>query len=238
MTLSDFLPSMDLLGMALRVFLAMVAGGLVGLERYQRGHPAGMRTFSIVCMTSALLTVSLGGDSTYSTLMGTSQAGGSRVVQGILGGIGFIGAGVIVREGLSIRGLTSAASIWAVSAIGILIGSGEVALGFIGAALVLLILAVFRWIDRFVPRRSYSVVHATYAHAALPDEKRMVDQLEGFGFRVLALSFKGAKSGTLDIRASVWAPGATAPDARERLALAFQSDPRVVDFAVEPASTE
>lgn len=217
--------------------MAVAAGSLVGVERYHRGHPAGMRTFALVSLTAALLTVSLA-SGPYSYLMGSSENGGSRVVQGILAGIGFIGAGVIVREGLSVRGLTSAACMWAVSAIGILIGAGEILLGFIGAVFVLTILVLFRWLDRFIPRRSYALIHAKFSKEAVPDEKALTEQLQGFGFTVLSLAFKGAKSGALEIRASIWAPGKTAAAARTSLALDFRADPKVVDFSVEPVASE
>ncbi len=227
----------DLVEMISRLVMAIAAGCLVGLERYHRGHPAGMRTFALVSLTAALLTVPLG-SGTFLHMMGTSDNGGSRVVQGILAGIGFIGAGVIVREGLSIRGLTSAACMWAVSAIGILIGTGEIVLGFVAAVFVLMILVFFRWLDRFIPRRSYALVHARFSKEAVPDERALSKRLESYGFVVLSLSFKGAKSGALVIRASVWAPGVVAADARAHLALDFQEDPKVVDFSVEPVASE
>ena len=233
---SLYLPP-DLVEMSFRLVMAIAAGSLVGLERYQRGHPAGMRTFALVCLTSALLTVSLA-SGPYSYLMGASDNGGSRVVQGILAGIGFIGAGVIVREGLSIRGLTSAACMWAVSAMGILIGTGETLLGFIGAMLVLVILIFFRWLDKFIPRRSYALVNARFSKEAVPDETGLSRRLESYGFNVLSLAFKGAKSGALAISASVWAPGKVAAEARARLALDFQADTNVVDFSVEPVASE
>lgn len=229
--------SPDVIEMGYRLLMAVAAGSLVGLERYHRGHPAGMRTFAIISLTAALLTVPLS-TGPYAYLMGTSDNGGSRVVQGILAGIGFIGAGVIVREGLSVRGLTSAACMWAVSAIGILIGTGETVLGFLGAVFVLAILVFFRWLDQFIPRRSYALVHAKFSAQAVPDEAALRARLESYGFVVLSLAFKGAKSGALVIRASVWAPGITASEARARLALDFQADQKVVDFSVEPVSAE
>lgn len=235
-SISSYL-SPDLIEMGYRLMMAVAAGSLVGLERYHRGHPAGMRTFALVSLTSALLTVSLS-SGPYSYLMGTSENGGSRVVQGILAGIGFIGAGVIVREGLTVRGLTSAACMWAVSAIGILIGTGETLLGFMGAIFVLTILVFYRWLDAFIPRRSYALVHAKFSAEAVPDEKALSERLEGHGFVVLSLAFKGAKSRALVIRASVWAQGTVAADARARLARDFQGDPKVVDFSVEPVAAE
>lgn len=230
-------PPIDLLDMGFRLVMSILAGTLVGLERYQRGHPAGMRTFALISLTSALLTVSLTAGP-YSYLMGSDNNGASRVAQGILQGIGFIGAGVIVRESLSVRGLTSAASMWAVAGIGILIGTGETLLGFMGSLLVLFILVLFRWLDHFVPRRSYAIVHAKFSKDAVPDEAGLRQQLEDYGFKVLSLAFKGVKSGALMIRASVWAPGKTAANARARLAHEFRADPRIVDFSVEPATTE
>ncbi|MGP1680286.1 MAG: MgtC/SapB family protein [Burkholderiales bacterium] len=229
--------SPDLVEMGYRLVMAIAAGSLVGLERYHRGHPAGMRTFALVSLTAALLTVPLG-SGPYAHLMGTFDNGGSRVVQGILAGIGFIGAGVIVREGLSVRGLTSAACMWAVSAIGILIGTGETLLGFAGAVFVLTILVFFRWLDQFIPRRSYANVHAKFSKESVPDEKALRERLESYGFVVLSLAFKGVKSGALVIHASVWAPGTAAADARANLALDFRGDPKVVDFSVEPVSSE
>ena len=235
-TVSSYLTP-DLIEMGFRLLMAVAAGSLVGLERYHRGHPAGMRTFALVCLTAAMLTAPLSTEP-FSYLVGTAENGGSRVVQGILAGIGFIGAGVIVREGLSVRGLTSAASMWAVSGIGILIGTGETLLGFLGAGLVLTILVFFRWLDDFIPRRSYANVHAKFSRESAPDEKTLRTRLESFGFVVLSLAFKGVKSGALVIDASVWAPGTRAADARARLALEFNSDPKIVDFSVEPVATE
>ncbi len=223
--------------MGSRLLMAVAAGSLVGLERYHRGHPAGMRTFALISLTAALLTVPLS-SGPFAYLMGTSQNGASRVVQGIMAGIGFIGAGVIVREGLSVRGLTSAACMWAVSAIGILIGTGEIVLGFVGAVFVLAILVFFRWLDQFIPRRSYAMVNAKFSAEAVPNEAALRTRLETHGFIVLSLAFKGAKSGALVIRASVWAPGVRAAEARARVALDFQGDPKVVDFSVEPVATE
>lgn len=227
----------DTLELGARLLAAILAGTLVGLERYWRGHPAGVRTFALVSLTSALLTVPLG-HSAYGALMGAADNGGSRIAQGILQGIGFIGAGVIVRDALSVRGLTSAASLWAVAAIGILIGSGELVIGLGGALLVLMVLVVFRGIDSVVPRRSYANVVAKFSKSAIPDEHSLRKRLESYGFTVLTVSFKGAKSGAMVIRASVWASGKHAHSARACLAQAFHADPSVVDFSVEPVSSD
>lgn len=113
---------------------ALVLGLIVGYERSYHGRAAGMRTYGMVCMASAALTVFTGyphqwfGGEFHSTF----PIDPTRVIQGIVTGIGFLGAGVIMKDGLSISGLTTAASIWAASAIGILVG-----MGFYAAAILM-----------------------------------------------------------------------------------------------------
>ncbi|WLI88994.1 MgtC/SapB family protein [Massilia sp. R2A-15] len=105
---------------------ALLLGLLVGYERSYHGRAAGMRTYGMVCMASAALTI-IGG---YPGLWYGAHAGPlivadpTRIIQGVVTGIGFLGAGVIMREGFNISGLTTAASIWASSVIGILVGIG------------------------------------------------------------------------------------------------------------------
>lgn len=126
---------------------AWLLGALVGYERSYHGRAAGMRTYALVCTASAGLTVMsgyplhwFGGEVGVSTL-----ADPTRVVQGIVTGIGFLGAGVIMREGLNISGLTTAASIWVAAAIGVLVG-----VGFYAAAILLAVLtaATMMWGSR------------------------------------------------------------------------------------------
>lgn len=105
---------------------ALFLGMIVGYERSFHGRAAGMRTYGLVCMASAAVTVIVGYPHHWfgGLLPLTSTADPTRVIQGIVTGIGFLGAGVIMKEGLNISGLTTAASIWASSAIGILCGAG------------------------------------------------------------------------------------------------------------------
>src|SRR6185436_15530860 len=98
-----------------RLVAALVAGGLIGLERSHRGRPAGFRTHALVCVASSLLMLVTVYESHW-----FPGAGGARVTidptrlaQGIMTGIGFLGAGAIIKEGFTVRGLTTAASIWA-----------------------------------------------------------------------------------------------------------------------------
>jgi len=116
---------------------ALLLGMLVGYERSYQGRAAGMRTYGLVCMASTALTVFVGfAPLWYGGSPGQAGAGDpTHVVQGVVAGAGFLCAGVIMKDGLSIRGLTTAASIWAVSAIGVLLG-----VGFYGGAVLLAVL--------------------------------------------------------------------------------------------------
>jgi putative Mg2+ transporter-C (MgtC) family protein len=94
-----------------RIALAAFLGAMIGLEREYRGYPAGVRTMALVCMGSALF-------ADMSRLYG----GDDRIASQIVSGIGFLGAGLIFREGFSVRGVTTAATIWGVAAVGVAIG--------------------------------------------------------------------------------------------------------------------
>lgn len=107
----------DLLIMILRLLLAVVLGGLIGLEREAHGRPAGLRTHILVCLGSALFTV-------ISESYTGHNSDPSRIASQIVSGIGFLGAGTIIRQGSIVRGLTTAASLWTTAAIGMAAGAG------------------------------------------------------------------------------------------------------------------
>jgi len=115
----------------LRLFLATVAGGLIGLEREVVHKPAGVRTHMLVCLGSALFILV-----TIETLPNEA----ARIIAGIATGIGFLGAGTIFRSKSEVHGLTTAASIWAVSGVGIAIGLGYYLMTVIAVVLVLIVL--------------------------------------------------------------------------------------------------
>ena len=134
---------------------ALALGLVVGYERSYHGRAAGMRTYGLVCMASAAITVIAGYPHSWYGGQMAILAGPdpTRVIQGIVTGIGFLGAGVIMRDGFNISGLTTAASIWASSAIGIMVG-----VGFYGAAILLTLLSAtsMMWIsrlERWLPSR-------------------------------------------------------------------------------------
>src|SRR5665213_2008566 len=138
---------------ALRLVTATVLAGLVGLDREHRRSAAGLRTHALVGMSSCLLMiVSAFG---FADILGTPGVGldPSRIAAQIVTGIGFLGAGTIIAHGESVRGLTTAASIWTVAAIGIAVGDGMYHVAFIATALALILLLVMRPIERRLDRR-------------------------------------------------------------------------------------
>ena len=148
---------------------ALVAGALIGLERDWRWRAAGFRTHILVCLSSTLLMLASTSQGAwmFSVLPGQEViADPTRMAHGILTGIGFLCAGVIFRAGFSIHGLTTAASLWTVSALGILFGAGLFWLGWAGALLTLAVLAALKLISRSVPERTVVDVEVRWARDA------------------------------------------------------------------------
>lgn len=149
---------MDSIRIVLDLVLALVIGATIGLERTYRGRAAGFRTHALVCLTSAMLMMLAvyQGQWVPAAERDSLQIDPARVVQGIMTGIGFLGAGIIIHDGLSLRGLTTSASIWITAGIGILIGIHFYLPAMVAALLSLGTLSVFTWIERMVPRRYYA----------------------------------------------------------------------------------
>ena len=124
------------LDLAARLIIAAALGAAVGAEREIHGHPAGIRTHMLVALGSALFTVmSIYGFSGIGG--GTAPVDPTRIAAQIVSGIGFLGAGAILKDGVVIRGLTTAASLWATSAVGLAAGAGEHILALVGAVIIL-----------------------------------------------------------------------------------------------------
>jgi putative Mg2+ transporter-C (MgtC) family protein len=133
-----------------RVFLSLMLGGAIGLEREVHGRPAGLRTHVMVCLGSAILM--LASEYTHMTLgeAGPAVFNPDRVAAGIITGIGFLGAGAIMREGNLVRGLTTAGSIWFVAGLGIVIGKKFYPLAICSTLAALMVLVLFRYVEDWV----------------------------------------------------------------------------------------
>jgi putative Mg2+ transporter-C (MgtC) family protein len=142
-------PELGLLELAARLLVAAALTGLIGLERELRERAAGLRTHMLVGVGSALFTIV----SAYAwTDFVFSREGGTlldptRIAAQIVTGIGFLGAGAIIRQGLSVRGLTTAAGLWVVAAIGMAAGAGFYSAALIATGIVLVGLGPFRWFE-------------------------------------------------------------------------------------------
>ncbi|MES2073635.1 MAG: MgtC/SapB family protein [Pseudomonadota bacterium] len=156
----------------LNLFGALLLGFLVGYERTYHGRAAGMRTYGLVCMASAALVVITG----YPEFWFGARANiplnidPTRTIQGIVTGIGFLGAGIIMREGFNISGLTTAASLWASSAIGIMVG-----VGFYWAAILLALLSAtcMIWISKLemkLPSKQAVAITLSFRQGFVPRE--------------------------------------------------------------------
>lgn len=147
--------------------LAVVLGGAIGLERELHGRPAGLRTHAIVCLAATLLIE-------ISHHLPAAQIHGARVVldptrmaAGIVTGIGFLGAATVIRAGDLVRGITTGACVWSVSALGIVIGYGAYGLAITGTILILGLLVFLNSMERRLPQVVYRRVIVKGGAAAL-----------------------------------------------------------------------
>jgi len=165
---------------------ALLLGLLVGYERFYHGRAAGMRTYGLVCMASCALTVISGYPNEW---FGGHVAVGlgadpTRIIQGIVTGIGFLGAGVIMKEGFNISGLTTAASIWAASVTGVMVG-----VGFYLAAIMLALLSAFcmvsvRRMSSSLPSRQAIAISLRFAVGHTPHEDAVRARMLQNGYEV------------------------------------------------------
>ena len=171
---------------ALNLLGALLLGLLVGYERSYNGRAAGMRTYGLVCMASTALTVFVCLPTWWYGGAGAAlQADPTHVVQGVVTGIGFLCAGVIVKDGLSISGLTTAASLWAVSAIGVLLGVGFYAAALLMALLCTLSMSALQRLESMLPGRTTLEVCLTFRAAGPPTFQLLAQAAEDRGYRVL-----------------------------------------------------
>jgi putative Mg2+ transporter-C (MgtC) family protein len=207
---------------ALHLAGAVIAGGAIGLERTIHGHPAGFRTHALVSLGACLLIQMTLYE--WRWLPGSPDSMGadlSRVAQGIMTGIGFLGAGVIFKEGLSIRGLTTAASIWVTAGIGILMGTGFYFPAILGTLLTLGILTLFQWVEERIPHQSYAQYHVSFDRNNVLTEHQVRNLLASHGFEIANMSYRLTQAGLLEYRMDIrtMTPGRASALAEELRAL-------------------
>ncbi|WP_080059576.1 MgtC/SapB family protein [Spirosoma aerolatum] len=138
----------------IRLGVALIVGGLIGIEREYHGKAAGLRTMIMICVGSTLFTI----------ISGRIGNTGDRIAANIVNGIGFLGAGIIFREENRVKGLTTAATVWAVSALGMSIGAGHYDIALVGFVVILssllLLVGFAERVQRMNQFRDYKIVTA------------------------------------------------------------------------------
>lgn len=217
-----------------RIAAALLVGALIGFERTFHGRPAGFRTHALVCVASALLMLVTVYQAEWmqSVAIGAIQTDPTRMAQGIMTGIGFLGAGVIFKEGLTVRGLTTAASIWVTSAIGILVGIGFYIPAAVGTAATLIVLSAFRWIEMKLPTEFYAHHTLKFARDSVLAEDDLRALVARHGFSIANLSYRLADNGQFfEYRMVIRSRDRHHAEA---LAQHLRTLPQVVEFRIAP----
>jgi len=172
---------------ALRLALAFAAGALIGFNRTEHGRPAGLRTTILVCLAAcvSMLQVnsllSLTGRHPDSFVMNDLM----RLPLGILTGMGFIGGGAILKKGDMVLGVTTAATLWFVTVIGLCLGGGQLTLGIAATVIGIVVLWVLRWIEDFLPRDQIGTLVVT-SDPASPTEEEVRASLAAEHYAVIS----------------------------------------------------
>ncbi len=177
----------------LRLLAAAVLGGLIGAEREHHGRSAGFRTQLLVAVGSALaMVVSVHFGKQY----GTEDPGSSvirvdpaRVAYGVMGGIGFLGAGAIIRYEIGVRGLTTAASLWCTAAVGLACGFGMYTVAAVGTGIVIFALMVLTRLDRYISPRWYKTLTVSLPSGEQDNISRLKDILTGKHARIVNFEY-------------------------------------------------
>ncbi|MDD3088518.1 MAG: MgtC/SapB family protein [Candidatus Omnitrophica bacterium] len=184
---------MPIIVVTVRVLLACLMGGLVGLEREIHGCAAGLRTHILVTIGSALfMLVSIFMPVGFGDLGAVDP---SRIAANVVTGIGFLGAGAIIRYGWSIRGLTTAASIWAVAAIGLAVGSGMYIPAAITTTVVLAVLFLSRFEDTMESNMHKEVLTVTISSESIKGFDEVKNIVEVYGGKIRKISSEDVNGG-------------------------------------------
>lgn len=211
---------------------ALCAGGLIGLERSRRGRLAGLREHALVSLGSCQLML-IGIYAWQGELVPIQfDTGVSRIIQGLMSGIGFLGAGGILKEGFAVRGLTTAASLWVTATIGIMIGLGFVFPAVTTTILTLLALTILRWCEERLVDKYEIKLHLRQNRTDAIHEPAIVDLLARHGCAVASLSAQGTGDGRfLDYRALITTAD---KNASHGLIETLANDPRFIEFSLTP----
>jgi putative Mg2+ transporter-C (MgtC) family protein len=174
---------------AIRLALSVIAGAMIGLDRGEHGRPAGLRTTLLVCLAAAVamvqtnLLLATRGRSPDSFIMMDLM----RLPLGILTGMGFIGGGAILRRDGFVLGVTTAATLWFVTVIGLCFGGGQIGLGVASTALGMMVLSGLRWFDYSAKKEQHGTLFVT-TEGDSPNEDAIREILRRTGFKIVSVS--------------------------------------------------
>lgn len=193
---------------------AIAAGAAIGIEREYRASPAGFRTHILVCLASSVLMLAAVHQIRWlsDTPRELIRIDPVRMAHGILTGIGFLCGGVIFREGFSVRGLTTAASLWMTSALGVLFGVGFYGLAIGGTLATLVVLAAVTLTEALLPQRKYADIKVRYRRDSQRTPAEFRSMLAGHGLKPSSVSHSASRD-VLEFSATVGGYGEAAADA-------------------------
>ena len=180
----------------IRLFVALILGGLIGIEREGIRRPAGLRTHILVCVSSALIMLS--GIYLSDAFVNRSTVDPARLGAQVISGIGFLGAGTILKGNSGVKGLTTAASLWSVAGIGIACGIGFYLGAIICTSLILFALMVFGKIEKFIKKRD----HALYIEILCENQSNNLDKVIN-AFNKKNIDIKNMETNILDNKSTL-----------------------------------
>jgi len=225
----------DLIEILIRLLTAVSAGALIGLERSYHGRPAGLRTHTLVCTASSLLMLLTVYQWELLAKMpiDTIRVDPTRMAQGIMTGIGFLGAGVIMKEQFTIRGLTTAASIWITAAIGILAGMGFYSATWSSTLITLVVLSLFGWMEKRLPSRKFAKLMIRFKSREVMSQAELNKLISDFGMKGTIPSYLLEDDGRfLEYRLTI---STTNPYNFQRLAESLNTMEKTYEFSILPS---
>lgn len=221
--------------LAVPILGAIAAGAIIGAEREYRASPAGFRTHILVSLSCALLMLAAVHQVRWlsDTPQELIRIDPVRMAHGIMTGIGFLCGGVIFREGFSVRGLTTAASLWMTASLGMLFGVGFFNLAIGGSIATVCVLAAARASERLLPQRRNASVKVRYRRSALVPLQQFRAQLTEAGFRVASISQR-MESDSVELSAIV---SGDSEKRMDELTVSFRQDDDITGFDYLPHDT-
>ncbi|GGI45280.1 transporter [Paenibacillus marchantiophytorum] len=186
--------------LAFRLMMALLLGGLIGFEREMGGHSAGFRTHILVCLGSAMIVLlSIYGFAEFASEPNV-RLDPARLAAQVISGIGFLGAGTIMRTGFSVSGLTTAASLWVVAAIGLSVGAGFYFGAAIGTALVVICLFFLNKLEAIFSKTKISREIILNIQQETAKLHYIIDQMNGYGIRIHKIVIETGETMSIDER--------------------------------------